>query len=113
MSSTEKLKTQFANRIPIWGWRDDTDAIMKKQINIASKNGIDCFFFWWYWPDNGKAINEKEIANRDLHDSLRRFMKAKNNKKMKHALLVSKHGGSLINGSNNCRAAVDYWSKNY
>ena len=44
MSSTEKLEMQFANRMPIWGWRDDTDAIMKKQINIASKNGIDCFF---------------------------------------------------------------------
>ena len=113
MSSTEKLETQFANRMPIWGWRDDTDAIMKKQINIASKNGIDCFFFCWYWADNGKAINEKEIANRDLHDSLRRFMKAKNNKKMKFALLIANHGGSLINGSKNWKAAVDYWSKNY
>lgn len=113
MSSTEKLEKDFADREPIWGWRDDTDAIMKKQINLASKNGIDCFFFCWYWADNGKAINEKEIANRDLHDSMRRFMKAKNNNKMKFALLIANHGGSVISGKENWLKAVDYWADNY
>lgn len=113
MSSTEKLEKDFSDRKPLWGWRDDSDAIMKKQINLASKNGIDCFFFCWYWADNGKAINEKEIAKRDLHDSMRRFMKAKNNKKMKFALLVANHGGSVISGNDNWKKAVDYWCKNY
>lgn len=113
MSSTEKLETQFANRKPIWGWRDDTDAIMKKQISLASKNGIDCFFFCWYWADNDKSINEKEISQRDLHDSMRRFMKASNNKKIKFSLLVANHGGSVISGKDNWIAAVDYWCKSY
>lgn len=113
MSSSEKLETEFSNRKPIWGWRDDTDKIMKKQIDLASKNGIDCFFFCWYWADNGKAINKREIATRDLHDSMRRFMKAKNNKKMKFALLVANHGGSLISGKDNWIKAVDYWADNY
>jgi hypothetical protein len=113
MSSTEKLENQFSNRKPIWGWRDDTDAIMKKQISLASKNGIDCFFFCWYWADNDRSINEKEISQRDLHDSMRRFMKASNNKKIKFALLVANHGGSVISGKDNWIAAIDYWCKSY
>lgn len=82
MHATEKLEKQFGERKPLWGWRDDTDAIMKKQIDLASKNGIDCFFFCWYWRDNKAQINEEAIDNSPLHDCIRRFMSAKNNNKM-------------------------------
>lgn len=110
---TEKLEKDFSGRKPLWGWRDDTDKIMKKQINLASKNGIDCFFFDWYWSDNKSSINEKAIFNNSLHDCISRYMRAKNNKKLKFAMMIANHGGAEIKGMNNWLALVDFMSKAY
>ena len=42
---TEKLYNDYNERQPIWGWRNDDLAIMERQIDIASQNGItfSCF----------------------------------------------------------------------
>ena len=37
---TEKLYNDYNERQPIWGWRNDDLAIMERQIDIASQNGI-------------------------------------------------------------------------
>lgn len=111
--ATEKLEKQFSGRKPLWGWRDDTDVIMQKQINLASRNGIDCFFFDWYWADNKSTINEKAIGANSLHDCINRFMSAKNNNKMKFAMMIANHGGAEIKGKENWIALVDYMSKHY
>lgn len=111
--ATEKLEKQFSGREPLWGWRDDTDAIMKKQINLASKNGIDCFFFCWYWSDNKAKINEEAVAKNPTHDCISRFMTAKNNSKMKFAMMIANHGGAEIKGKDNWISLVDYMSEHY
>lgn len=113
MHATEKLEKQFEARKPLWGWRDDTDAIMKKQIDLASNNGIDCFFFCWYWRDNHSKINESKIESDPLHDSIRRFMSAKNNNKMKFAMMIANHNGAEISGKTNWLSMIDYMSNHY
>ena len=52
---TEKLYNDYNERQPIWGWRNDDLAIMERQIDIASQNGITFFLFCWYWKkDKGE-----------------------------------------------------------
>lgn len=35
---TELLQTEFADRKPVWGWKDDTVEIMQKQIDSFRLN---------------------------------------------------------------------------
>lgn len=111
--ATERLEKEFPDRKPVWGWRDDSDKIMKKQINLASKNGIDCFFFCWYWSDDKSSINLKSIENTSLHDCIYRFMRSKNNSKIKFAMMIANHGGFKIYGKENWIEAIDFMSKHY
>ena len=48
---TERLRTEFANREPIWGWQDDTREIMEQQIDFAANAGLSFWSFCWYWPE--------------------------------------------------------------
>jgi len=36
---TELLKTEFADRQPVWGWKDDTVEIMQRQIDYCADHG--------------------------------------------------------------------------
>src|SRR5690606_38651836 len=49
---TRRMLKEFPQREPVWGWRDDSLAIMERQIDLAADNGIDFFLFCWYWRDN-------------------------------------------------------------
>lgn len=53
---TEKLYNDYNERQPIWGWRNDDLAIMERQIDIASQNGITFFLFCWYWKKYNPQI---------------------------------------------------------
>lgn len=110
---TVKLKKEFSEREPVWGWRDDTDEIMEKQINLARDNGIDCIFFDWYWYDTQKSINIKKIKETSLHDCINRFLNAPNNSKLKFAMMVANHKWFEIVGKENWIKAIDYFSEAY
>lgn len=110
---TEKLKKDFSDREPVWGWRDDTNGIMERQINLAHENGIDCFFFDWYWADNQKGINIEKLEKKPTNNGIQRFLKAQNNSEMKFALMVANHTGAEIVGKENWLSAIDYFSKSY
>lgn len=110
---SDKMISQYGDREPIWGWRDDNVKTMEKQISLASKNGIDFFAFDWYWQKPRGPIDTAMINNRPENQCIKRFKAAKNRKKMRFALLVANHGGSEIVGESNWRTAVDFWSKNY
>ena len=66
---------------------------MDRQIDIAADNGLGFFLFCWYWKDNKGPINPEVIQNLPQHTSMNMFMKAKNKKRMKFALLVANHQG--------------------
>jgi len=86
---TDRLKTEFAHRKPVWGWLDDTDQIMRRQIDLAADHGIAFFAFCWYWP-------EEQEKNTPLNNALELYLRAENNRRLEFCLLVANHGGFRI-----------------
>jgi hypothetical protein len=108
---TKKLATTFSGRKPIWGWRDDTKAIMEQQIDLAADHGIAFFAFCWYWSTNQGPINVPAIESDSKHTSMYQFMNAENNDKMEFCLLVANHQGAEIIGDAAWKQAANYWIK--
>jgi len=70
-------------KIPLWGYEDEADpAVMAKKIDTASRYGLDCFLFDWYWFD------DRSFLSRCLEEG---FLKAENTGKMKFALMFANH----------------------
>jgi hypothetical protein len=86
---TELLKTEFADRKPLWGWKDDTIEIMQKQIDYCADHGIAFWSFCWYYP-------EGEDKTTPLNNALGLYLKSANNQRLKFCLLAANHGGFRI-----------------
>jgi len=108
---TRRMVEEFPEREPVWGWRDDSQAIMERQIDLAADNGIEFFLFCWYWRDNNGPINTAAIENLDLHTSINLYLKSKNKNRIKFGLLVANHQGSEIKGTENWEKATEYCTK--
>lgn len=98
---TDRLKTEFAHREPIWGWLDNTPEVMRQQIDLAADHGIAFFSFCWYWPEAA----EKKTP---LNNALELFLGAKNRDRMEFCLLVANHGGFRI-GPKDWETVSDKW----
>ena len=86
---TERLKAEFCDRKPKWGWMSNTLELMDQQIELASSNGIGFFAFDWYYP-------EGEDKNTVMHNGLDFFIKSQHNHKMEFCLMVANHLGFRI-----------------
>ena len=106
---TRRMIEEFPDREPVWGWRDDSQAIMERQIDLAADNGIEFFLFCWYWKDSNGPINPQAIENLSLHSSMNLYLKAKNKDRIKFSLLVANHEGSEIKGPENWGKATEFW----
>lgn len=70
-------------KVPLWGYTDESDPqIMAQKIGAAADHGIDAFIFDWYWYNDGPFLE------RALDQG---FLKAKNNRRMKFALMWANH----------------------
>jgi hypothetical protein len=70
-------------KVPGWGYVDESDPrVMEKKIAAAADHGIDAFIFDWYYYDDGPFL-ERPI---DIG-----FLKAKNNQRLKFALMWANH----------------------
>ncbi len=87
---TERLKTEFANREPVWGWKDDTVEIMEQQIDLAAKGGLSFWSFCWYWSEAGGHDTDPHNAALGL------YLQAKNRSQLQFCLLVANHKGYRI-----------------
>ncbi len=74
---TKELATRFAYRKPIWGWYDNTQAIMREQIDLAADHDIAFFAFDWFY---------KTVAN---NHALHLFLKASNRNRMKFCVMLT------------------------
>jgi hypothetical protein len=86
---TEKLKTEFSDREPVWGWISNTVENMELQIEHANKGGINFFAFDWYYL-------ESEDKHTFMNDATDLFLEAANRDKMEFCLLIANHQGSRI-----------------
>jgi hypothetical protein len=98
---TKLLRTKYADRQPLWGWRDDTVEIMQKQIDYCADYGIAFWAFDWYYPE-GK---EKTTP---LNNALDLYLKAPNCQRLKFCLLVANHKGYRI-GPKDWDACCQRW----
>ena len=106
---TKRFVEEFSGREPVWGWRDDAQEIMERQIDLAADHGVDFFLFCWYWKDNAGPINVEAIMNDSKHTSMQLYLKAKNKHRVKFALLVANHQGFDIHGAENWGQATEFW----
>jgi hypothetical protein len=70
-------------KVPLWGYTNEADPkAMAQKIAAAADNGIDAFIFDWYYYDDGPFL-ERGLENG--------FLKAKNNRRLKFALMWANH----------------------
>ena len=100
---TERLKTEFADREPVWGWNDDSPQVMQRQIDLAADHGLSFFAFDWYWPES----REKRTP---LNRGLELYLDAPNRDRLQFCLLVANHGGYQI-GPADWDGVCDVWLK--
>lgn len=86
---TSRLKNEFGNREPIWGWYDNSVKIMETQIDYAANNGLNFFSFCWYYPQDS-------IKQRPENNALNLFLRAKNSSRLQFSLMVANHKGFVI-----------------
>lgn len=70
-------------KVPLWGYEDESDpGVMEKKIDAAADHGLTAFIFDWYWYEDGPFLQ------RCLEEG---FLKAKNNNRLKFALMWANH----------------------
>ncbi len=68
---------------PTWGFFDESDPVWaEREIELASKHGIDVMLFDWYWY-SGVRIMEEALEHG--------FLRARNRKRLKFALMWANH----------------------
>lgn len=85
----DRLKGEFSNREPPWGWHDNTPEIMQRQIDLAADAGISFWSFCWYRPED--ATKETPLNN-----ALALYLKAPNRNRLGFCLMVANHSGYRI-----------------
>lgn len=101
---TERMLKEFPQREPIWGWRDDSPAIMEQQIRWAADHGVDFFSFCWYWSRDEKTIREDP-----KHVGLNLYLKADNRARLRFCLMIANHQGFLFAGTDDWKKAAGLW----
>jgi len=95
------LQTKYADRKPLWGWRDDTVEIMQKQIDYCADHDIAFWAFDWYYP-------EGKDKTTPLNNALGLYLEAPNHQRLKFCLLVANHAGFRI-GPKDWDACCQRW----
>jgi hypothetical protein len=107
---SRKLAYDYSEREPVWGWRNDEPAIMKKQLDLAADHGIDFFAFCWYWNEENEPYSANSIASDPKHTSLGLYLQASNKKRVKFCLLIANHAPLRIQGLDAWKTAIDvHW----
>lgn len=70
-------------KVPMWGYEDESKPeVAEKKIAAAADHGITTFIYDWYWYEDGPYLQ---------HALEKGFLKAKNNNRLKFALMWANH----------------------
>lgn len=100
------LVTQFSDREPLWGWREDKPEIMVEQINYAADAGLSFWGFCWY---ENTLVSQPEMMD-DLNIALDLYLNAPNRKRLDFCLL-SCHAVSPVNWGKLCDRTIAYFKE--
>jgi hypothetical protein len=104
---SQKLKNDFPERKPVWGWQTGTPQIIEKQIDLAHKYGIQFFSFCWYYNPVGQG---KDVDDDPKNNALNLYLQAANKSKLDFTILVANHSGYTIK-ADDWPALCRYWIK--
>lgn|GEM_PF-6199311 len=100
------LVTQFSDREPIWGWREDKPGVMVDQINYAANAGLSFWGFCWY----ENSLRSDSITMNNLNNALEMFLKAPNKNLLEFCLLSCMPVSSL-NWNKLCTKTIYYFKE--
>ncbi len=100
----EPLKGKFTDREPVWGWHDNTPAIMRQEIDLAANAGISFWCFDWFSPEKGF---EKYGV---LNHALNLYLQAPNRSRLGFCLMVTNSHGFSV-GPKDWSARTAEWIK--
>ncbi|WP_344980530.1 glycoside hydrolase family 99-like domain-containing protein [Compostibacter hankyongensis] len=89
---TDKLKSQYPVREPIWGWATSTQPIVDAQISKAAEAGLGFFAFDWYFKDG--------TDNYPLNHALSLYRSSPNKDRLQFCLMVANHNPYYIQPDN-------------
>ena len=82
-NAVPRFEGHYQPKIPDWGYTNESDPeIMEMKINTAYEYGVDVFIYDWYYYNDGPFL-EKGLDSG--------YLKAKNNDKVKFALMWANH----------------------
>lgn len=87
-------------RKPVWGWREDTAAIMQRQVDYAADAGLEWWGFCWY---ENTLVADPQMEY--LNTALDLFLEAPNKDRLEFCLL-SCHPVSPASWETWCRKAI-------
>jgi hypothetical protein len=98
---TERLRTEFPEREPRWGWVTSTPEIMVEQIDAAADAGLEFWSFCWYYP-------EKEEKHCVLNQALDLYLQAPNRERLEFCPMIANHAGFRV-GPEDWDACCEAW----
>ena len=99
-----RLKDDYPQREPIWGWYTNTVELMEQQIDLAADNGLDFFSFCWY-----QSSSQEQWIVDALNQGLEFYLKSKNRDRLEFSLFISNHDESFTMGPNDWNFCTDKW----
>ena len=99
-----RLKNDYPEREPVWGWYTNTVALMEQQIDYAADNGLDFFSFCWY-----QSSSQEQWIVDALNQGLDLYLKSKNRDRLEFSLFISNHDESFTMGPNELNFCTDKW----
>lgn len=87
--------------------------IIDKEIILAKNKGIDYFILDWYYHNNGGSFDKDETEKEPNNLELQTFSKSAQKYNFKYTILISNHGGFIIDGLENWKSAINYINETY
>lgn len=76
------LTSKYADRSPVWGWREDKPGVMEQQIDYAADAGLDFWGICWYET----SVRREKVFD-ELNTVLDLFLAAPNHDRLEFFLL--------------------------
>jgi hypothetical protein len=98
---TDRLKTEFGDREPVWGWTNSSVDVIARQIDYAADHGLQFWAFDWYYPE---GPDKRTPVNRGLEF----YLQATNRARLDFCLLAVNHAGFVF-GPDDWDTLCDIW----
>ena len=101
---TERLKEEFPEREPVWGWYTNSVELMEQQIDYMADNNLDFFSFCWY-----HSSSQQQWILDALNEGLSFYLQSSNRNRLEFSLFISNHDLSFTMGPQEWNFCTQKW----